>query len=314
VFHCAGCTAGQRAHVSFPLGIHPVGQVLARAAQREGIGVNWAGAGTTTPSALQIELIRRLQPDIWLGMSSYGLHLANLAETSGIDLAECSVTKILCSAEPLSDAKRQKIARAWAADVFDTFGMTEAGMMGAEGPARDGFHIWTDLYHIEVIDPATGRPVPEGTIGSLVVTPLFTNTITPFLRWSSGDLVTWRAEGASDTPFSVFPVIKHAHRTTGFFKVRGINLNHAELEDFMFRNLAVSDFKAELVAVRDLDCLRVSIEVAPGGDAQAVAAALAETWRNTFEVTPEVVVLARGTLAKEFESGVKAPRFVDRRG
>src|SRR5262249_29334264 len=145
VFACAGCVAGQRAHVSFPLGIHPVGQVLARAAQREGLGVNWAGAGTTTPSALQIELIRRLEPDVWLGMSSYGLHLANLAEASGIDLAASSVRTIICSAEPLSDAKRAKIARAWGADVVDTFGMTEAGMMGAEGPARDGFHIWTDL-------------------------------------------------------------------------------------------------------------------------------------------------------------------------
>src|SRR5260221_10140436 len=61
VFQCAGCAAGQRAHLSFPLVIHPVGQVLARAAQREGIERNFAVAGTTTPSPLQIELIRRLQ-------------------------------------------------------------------------------------------------------------------------------------------------------------------------------------------------------------------------------------------------------------
>jgi phenylacetate-CoA ligase len=313
VFQCAGCTRGARAHLSFPLGIHPVGQVLARAAQREGIAVNWAGSGTTTPSALQIELIQRLEPDIWLGMSSYGLHLANLAELRGIDLARGSVRKILCSAEPLSDAKRAKIARAWGAEVFDTFGMTEAGMMGAEAPARDGFHVWTDLYAIEVVDPETGLPVPEGTVGALVVTPLWTNTITPFLRWSSGDLVSYRAEGASDGPFSVFPVIKHAHRTTGFFKLRGININHAELEDFMFRNALVGDFKAELVTVRDLDGLRLSIEIKPGADAEAVAARLAEDMRNSFEVTPELVVLDRGSLAKEFESGVKAPRFVDRR-
>ncbi len=313
VFQCAGCARGQKAHLSFPLGIHPVGQVLARAAQREGIAVNWAGAGTTTPSRLQIELMRRLEPDLWLGMSSYGLHLANLAELDGISLAEGSVEKILCSAEPLSDAKRAKIARAWGAEVFDTFGMTEAGMMGAEAAARDGFHVWTDLYHIEVVDPATGQAVPEGTVGALVVTPLWTNTLTPFLRWSSGDLVVCRAEGKSAGPFAVFPVLKHAHRTTGFFKVRGVNVNHAELEDFMFRDVAVGDFKAELLSVDDLDCLRVSIEVRPGADAAAVATQLADTMRNTFEVRPEIVVLASGTLAKEFETGVKAPRFVDRR-
>jgi phenylacetate-CoA ligase len=313
VFQCAGCVPDQKAHLSFPLGIHPVGQMLARAAQREGIAVNWAGSGTSTPSPLQIELIQRLEPEIWLGMSSYGLHLANLAELRGIDLARGSVRKILCSAEPLSDAKRAKIARAWGAEVFDTFGMTEAGMMGAEASARDGFHVWTDLYAIEVVDQATGQQVPEGTVGSLVVTPLWTNTITPFLRWSSGDLVSYRAEGRSDGPFSVFPVVKHAHRTTGFFKLRGVNLNHAELEDFMFADALVSDFKAELLTVRDLDCLRLSIEVKPGADTGGVAAQLAATMRDRLEVTPEVVVLDSGTLAKEFESGVKAPRFVDRR-
>ena len=130
IYQCAGCPAGGRAHVSFPLGIHPVGQMLARAATEVGIAVNWAGSGTTTPSAMQIELIDRLKPTIWMGMSSYGLHLANLAEQRGIDLSASAVKTILCSAEPLSEAKRAKLARHWGAQVRDTFGMTEAGMMG----------------------------------------------------------------------------------------------------------------------------------------------------------------------------------------
>jgi len=67
------------------------------------------------------------------------------------------------------------------------------------------------------------------------------------------------------------------------------------------------------VTVRDLDCLRLSIEIKPGADAAAVTARLAADMRNSFEVTPELVVLDAGSLAKEFESGVKAPRFVDRR-
>lgn len=53
------------AQISFPLGIHPVGHVYARACQELGIGVNWAGAGNSTPSALQIDLIHRLQPTAW---------------------------------------------------------------------------------------------------------------------------------------------------------------------------------------------------------------------------------------------------------
>ena len=176
--------------MSFPLGIHPVGQMLARAASTRGIAVNWAGSGTTTPSAMQLELIERLRPTIWMGMSSYGLQLANLAEARGLNLAARSIETVLCSAEPLSDAKREKLARQWGARVRDTFGMTEAGMMGAEDEAGRGFRIWTDMFLVEVLDPDTHAPVAEGQVGSLVVTPLWTNNVTPFLRWSSGDLVT----------------------------------------------------------------------------------------------------------------------------
>ena len=299
------------AHLSFPLGIHPVGHAYARACQEFKIGVNWAGAGT--PSALQIDLLDRLQPTVWMGMSSYGIHLANLAEDSGIDLAGGSVNTILCSAEAVSGSKREKIKRMWGAELWDGFGMTEAGMMGGESEAHDGFHIWTDLFDIEVIDLETGEPVAEGEEGGLVVTPLFTNNATPFIRWSSGDIVVYEERGATDGPLSVFPIIRHAHRTVGFFKVRGVNINHQELEDFLFDFPDLVDFKSELITNRDIDTLRISIEVLHSGNPGALTAQITEGIKNKFEVSPAVEVLARGTLAREFENSVKAPRFVDRR-
>ena len=307
------CRRGGRSHVSFPLGIHPVGQMYARAAASRGIAVNWAGSGTTTPSAMQIELIARLRPTIWMGMSSYGLHLANLAETRGLDLAACSVETVLCSAEPLSDAKRAKLSRQWGAQVRDTFGMTEAGLMGAEDAAGRGFRVWTDMFLIEVLDPQTFTPVGEGAVGCLVVTPLWTNNVTPFLRWNSGDLVTWQRGDDNSGPFSVFPLVKHAHRTSGFFKIRGININHADFEDFIFRDVAISDFKAEAVTEQDLDVMLVSVEVRRGVDPAAAADALKATVRDKFGLTPQIAVMETGTLAKEFEASVKMPRFSDRR-
>ncbi len=309
----SGCTKGDSAHVSFPLGIHPVGQIFARCAADAGIAVNWAGAGNSTPSAIQLELIRSLKPTVWMGMSSYGLHLANLADARSIDLAECSVKTILCSAEPLSEAKRAKIGRSWGARVFDNFGMTEAGMMGGEDGGPDGFRIWTDMYLIEVLDPVTFAPVKEGETGALVTTPLWTNNATPFLRWNSGDLVVYSEADDGAGPFSVFPKIRHTHRTTGFFKVSGVNVNHPEFEDFIFQNVEVNDFKCELVTAGARDLLRVSIEVRRGANAQAVAEVLVRGVKDTFEVTPELVILETGTLAREFESSVKAPRFTDSR-
>ena len=155
--------------------------------------------------------------------------------------------------------------------------------------------------------------MPEGAEGTLVVTPLFTNNATPFLRWNTGDIVRYREHGSSDGPFAVFPLVKHAHRTSGFFKIRGINISHSEFEDFMFADRQVNDFKAELVSVEGVDRMRLSIEIARGADRGPLGAELRARIKNTFEISPEIVVLEAGTLAREFESSVKAPRFVDAR-
>ena len=215
--------------------------------------------------------------------------------------------------ELVSQAKRDKIERTWGAKLTDTFGMTEAGMMGAEDKPGLGFRIWTDMYFVEVLDPKTHEPVKEGEIGTLIVTSLWSNNVTPFLRWSSGDLVTYSEADDGAGPYSVFPRVKHAHRTTGFFKVRGVNLGHQDLEDFMFRHLEIGDFRAEAVTEHLLDLLRLSIEVRRGSNAAEIAKRIAVRMKEKFELTPTVVVLETGTLAKEFEANVKAARFVDRR-
>jgi phenylacetate-CoA ligase len=162
---------------------------------------------------------------------------------------------------------------------------------------------------VEVVDEKTGEPVREGEVGSLVVTPLWNNTMTPFLRWSSGDLVSFSAEGKGDGPWSVFPRLRHARRTVGFFKVRGVNINHAELEDALFRDPQVVDFRAEVTNEGDNDVLHLFVE-SRSGDAAGVADAI----HKAFQVKPRVTLLSRGTIAKEFEAAIKPPRFVDRRG
>jgi phenylacetate-CoA ligase len=310
---CLGCRPGDLAHFSFPIGIHPAGQIWARSALDAGIGINWVGTGTSVPSIAQLDLIRSLKPTIWMGMPSYGLHLANLAEMNGFDLAGSTVSKVITSAEPLSPAKREKIEQMWGARVLEVFGMSEVGHVGAEGVAGEGFHVWTDMHFIEVLDEHTGEPVDEGETGTLVVTPLWTNNATPFLRWKSGDIVSYWNRGSGDGPYAVFPLIKHANRTTGFFKVRGVNINHADFEDFLFKNPDVGDFKCECIATGGNDQLKVSIEVRRGSDPARVAAAMAVDIRATFEVRPDVEILPVGTLAREFESATKAPRFIDKR-
>ncbi|MEE2996178.1 MAG: AMP-binding protein [Pseudomonadota bacterium] len=313
-FQCTGTLPGNVAHISFPLGIHPAGNMWARAARIIGIGAVWGGAGAALPSSMQLELIQSLKPTIWMGMSSYGLQLANLAAASGVDLKGGTVNRIMCTAEPVSLSKRAKLERDWNAEVYDCFGMTECSMMGAESEKRDGFHVWTDLAHIEVLDEQTLKPVAEGKPGVLVMTPMFSNNGAAFLRWNSGDIVSWKRQGTTSSEFSVFPVINHAHRTAGFFKYRGVNINHQEYEDFIFDIPEINDFKAELVTSADgSDNFILSIEIDPRSNANTLIQNVLDETKRVFEVTVDVDLLEIGTLGKEFEGSVKAPRFADRR-
>lgn len=315
-FGCTDIGPGNLCHICFPIGIHPAGQVWARSAMDADIGMLWIGAGNSVPSRAQLELIQTLKPTVLIGMPGFALHLANIADSEGIDLTECSVTRMITSAEPLSAAKREKLQRSWGAEVFDVFGMSEAGLMGSEGPAHDGIHIWSDMYVIEVVDEETGEVLPEGETGTLLVTPLLTGNATPFLRWNSGDIVTIQEQGESGHRYAeLFPMIRHAHRTAGFFKVRGVNVNHTEFEDFMFANPAINDFQVVLrTGSSGLEDMHVRMELKRDAPEAETVTALTDRIRQTFEVSAETEVLPSGELGKDFEKSLKAPRFVDERG
>ena len=90
---------GDLCHISFPLGIHPAGQIWARSAHQMNVGMNWVGAGNAVSSEAQVDLILALKPTILISMSSFALHLINVADTKGIDLSESTISIVICSAE-----------------------------------------------------------------------------------------------------------------------------------------------------------------------------------------------------------------------
>jgi phenylacetate-CoA ligase len=252
---------------------------------------------------------------VFAGMASYGLQLAQVAERLGVDLAAGSVTKFLTAAEPVSAGKRMRIESMWGAELYDQFGSTEGAAMASETSRHDGMVFWSDLFHFEVLDEASEEPVAEGETGILVMTPLWNNTVTPFLRWNMCDYVRWQgARPAAGDALSVYPKIFHGARTSGFFKVRGININHADFDDFMLRQLDVADYKVEVTETETLDAVRVFIELPEASDSAPVAARLAVAIKTKFEVTPDMVTLAPGSLEAEFTGQIKQNRFIDKRG
>lgn len=310
--HLAGFGPEDIAHMSMPLGIHPAGHMMARSGSDAGVGMVWAGGGNTLPSATQLDLVSLFQPTAWIGMASYGIQLGNLAKTEGLDLAASSVERILCSAEPLSASKREKLSALWGAPVRDCYGMTEAMMLGCEDAQMDGFRFWSDYCYPEVLDPDTLEPVAEGAPGLLVITSLVTNNATPFVRWNTGDIVTLRSGVTGAGAYDVFPLVKHTHRTAGFVKVRGINIGFTDLEDLMFASAAVSDFRVEIVWENDRDELDVHVELAEGAD--GAAEQISADIRRVFGLTPRIHIGARGAIAQRFEGAFKPVRVEDLRG
>ena len=169
-FDCIGCAPASRMHLSFPLGIHPAGRLMARAAEHLGHAVNWAvrehhpvAAATRTdraPAPGRLDGDEQLRPASGQSRRSQQHRSCRRAGAHRHLLAE-----------PLSAAKRAKLATALGANVFDTFGMTEAGMMGAEDAARDGLRIWTDFSTSKSSTPRA-RAGRGGRGRLVVVTPL----------------------------------------------------------------------------------------------------------------------------------------------
>ena len=289
---------------SLPIGIHPAGQQTARAAEQIGAAAIWAGAGNQTPSAAQIELVHELGATVWCGMPSFGLHLGHLAEAAGRPLAESKVHTVITTAEVLSPKKRELLERLWGARVRDMFGMSEVTLMGAECGRRPGLHVWRTHSFCEVLDPDTLEPVKPGDAGVLCVTPLQTANAVPFLRWLSGDVV--RLERGCDCERADDPRLVHAGRTLAFFKVKGVNLNHAEMEEALYGLEGLRDFR---VIVRADDLLAVEVE----GSGATLEGAVTSLFGDRFGIRVVVTILERGTIARSLEGQIKAQRFVDER-
>jgi phenylacetate-CoA ligase len=304
----AGVGAADTFMCSLPIGIHPAGQQMVRAAESIGAAVVWAGAGNQTPSSAQIELVHELGVTVWCGMPSFGLQLAHLAEAAGRPFSRAAVRTLLTTAEMMWPAKRTLLSRLWGARIVDSFGMSELTLMGAECGRRPGLHVWTEHSFCEVLDPDTLQPVRDGDVGVLCATQVSGATAVPFLRWLSGDVV--RMDRGCECPAAAHPRLIHSGRTASFFKVKGVNVNHNEVEDALYAVPGILDFRVTLTSDErlavDLECVEA--------EADRVRRAVGALFVDRFGLRADVTLVERGVIASAVEGQLKAQRFVDARG
>jgi phenylacetate-CoA ligase len=306
----AGVGPGDLVHNSFPLGVHPLGHMFCYAAMALGAGCIPAGSGHNTPTEIQIQLLFGLRATVWAGLASYLVHIGHVAESMGVRAAEAGLRLIVNSGEPLTPAKRARIERTWGARLISQYGMSECSMLGSECELQDGFHVWTDLCVVEILEPGSWRPLPEGEVGMVVVTPLHNSHATPFLRWVSGDVGSLHHGCGCDGPLRAFPRLRLTGRTAGFSKVKGVNIGHQEMEDVLLRLDGLADYAVWVETADGQDRLRIEIEAA-ADRIEAVTALVGEHVARAFELRPRVQPVPRGTIARRLEADVKQVRFRD---
>lgn len=162
-----------------------------------GVFVASTGGGKVLGTEGQLRFIRKVQPDVLIGMPTFVYHVLHQAVEENVRCE--SLKRIVIGGEKVPDGMRRKLVSlanqlgAREVDVVATYGFTEAKAAFAECPRvldqpPCGYHLYPDLALFEVVDPKTGEPVPAGAPGELVYTPLDARG-TVVLRYRTGDLI-----------------------------------------------------------------------------------------------------------------------------
>jgi len=308
-YRAAGVAPGDR--VFFPFSFGPFVGFWAgfESASRLGVlAIPGGGLGT----GARLRLIRETGATVFAATPTYALRLAAEARSDGFDLASTAVRKVIVAGEPGGSIPetRARIEEAWGARCYDHAGMTEIGAYGFDcGEDPPGLHVHEDEFFIEVVDPRTLAPVPDGAEGEVVITNLG-RTGSPAIRYRSGDLVrlvTGRCACGRTSPRLVGGILA---RMDAMLFVRGNNVYPSAVEAIIRRFTQIEEFRVRAVKAAEMTELVIEIEpVSPeeGDAARSLEKRVAAALETTLLFRSVVRVVPPGTLPR-FE--LKGKRFV----
>ncbi|WP_246559398.1 DVU_1553 family AMP-dependent CoA ligase [Citrifermentans pelophilum] len=233
-----------------------VGELLVRGLAR--LGVEGIVHGLVRDPAAVLTCIIEQRIDCLVGIPVQLLSLARHPLAASLPAGQ--LRSILLSADYVPQAIVRELEQLWGAAVFNHYGMTETGLGGGvECRHRCGYHLREADLYFEVIDPASGAPLPVGKLGELVVTTL-TREGMPLIRYRTGDLARFLGE-----PCPCGTVLRRLERVTGRLANRvrltgGSLLTMAELDETLFPLPFLLNFRPELRAVHGVDLLELTVE------------------------------------------------------
>ena len=181
-----GVRPGDIVQNAFSYGLWVAGMSVHYATQKIGCFVIPIGAAMTER---QILYLTTIGSTVLLSTPSYGLYIGEKLTESGLEPGEIplKIGSFGGEAGAQNPSTRSRIEAALGIDAYDYYGLGEIGpTFASESVAKSGL-IWAEDHHIiEVVDPETKKPTPEGEVGILVITHL-TREATPMLRYWTND-------------------------------------------------------------------------------------------------------------------------------
>ena len=256
-----GATKEDILQVSYGYGLFTGGLGAHDGGQKVGSTVIPMSSGNT---AKQIMLMKDLGSTGLCCTPSYALFLAeSLAEDPNIDI-EKDIKLKFCAfgAEPWTEEMRQKLESTLGIKAYDIYGLSEiAGPgVGYECEHQCGTHLSEDYFYPEILDPNTGEPLPEGTLGELTFTHL-TKEGMPLLRYRTHDLTALHYEKCQ-CGRTLVRMDRILGRCDDMLIIRGVNVFPSQIEAVI---LSLPEFEPHFILtvdrVNNTDTSELKVEV-----------------------------------------------------
>ena len=310
----AGVTKKDIVQISFGYGLFTGALGLHQGMEKVGATVIPASSGNTER---QIMLLKDLGATVLVATPSYALYIAEMIEKMGLDINDFKLRVGLFGSEASSVEMHNELERRLHVLSTDNYGLSEIIGPGVAGECtyKQGLHVNEDYFYIEILNPETFEPVPDGEYGELVITALSKEAM-PILRYRTKD-ITRIIPGTCPCKRTMRRLDKFQGRTDDMLVIRGVNVFPSQIEGVLMDIPEVGS-SYEIVVTREnyMDKLEVSVEVADSGlldnykKLEELRAKIRHNLKTVLQIDAAVKLVEPLTL-KRFEG--KAKRVTDLR-
>ncbi|MCR5177010.1 MAG: phenylacetate--CoA ligase [Anaerovibrio sp.] len=306
-YEMAGITNKDRLQITPGYGLWTAGIGFQAGCEKLGAMCVPMGPGNTDK---QLQMMQDMGSTVICATSSYALLLAEEIEKRGIK-DKIKLKKGVIGSERWGQKMRDRISNELGIELYDIYGLTEiyGPGIGINCKYESGMHYWDDFIYLEIIDPQTLQPVPDGEWGEIVITTLVKEGA-PLIRYRTHDMSRIiPGECKCGSKFPRIDVI--AGRTDDMMKIKGVNVFPKQIEEILgeFPELS-SEYQIRISHLDGKDTMRIYVETNGSVDFLDMAKRVAQRVKSRIGFTPLVKVVEIGLLPR---SEKKSKRVIDER-